>query len=317
MNQPSNRPAPPTTPRAFAPLPPAAGGPAVPFGGFLRQEVGDGLFVLTDGAFQMMFLAGEEEVIAVDAPPTLGAHILGAIAEVTTAPIRHVVYSHHHADHIGAASLYPPDAARYAHRDAAALLARFTDPNRPAPTVTFDEAVTVQAGDQTLQLDYRGPNHSPGNIFISAPQHRALMLVDVIFPGWVPFANLAYSADVPGWITAHDQVLEYPFDTFVGGHLARLGTRDDVVVQQEYLADLRATIENEFGAVDMQAVFAGIADPANSWAVFSAYSDAVATGVTDKVVPRWTARLGGADVYTKSHAAALAESLRIDYGAVG
>jgi hypothetical protein len=143
------------------------------------------------------------------------------------------------------------------------------------------------------------------------------MLVDVIFPGWVPFANLGYAADVPGWVTAHDQVLGYTFDTFVGGHLARVGTRDDVLVQREYLAEMRPRIEYEFGHVDMQAIFGGIEDPANSWALFDAYSDAIATAATDYLVPRWTSRLGGADVYTKSNVAILAESLRIDYGAIG
>ena len=66
------------------------------------------------------------------------------------------------------------------------------------------------------------------------------MLVDVIFPGWVPFAYLAVSANVPGWLTAHDKALAYPFETLVGGHLTRLGTRADVAVQQEYLEDLRS-----------------------------------------------------------------------------
>ena len=33
------------------------------------------------------------------------------------------------------------------------------------------------------------------------------MLVDVIFPGWVPFSNLALSAFVPGFITVHEQAL--------------------------------------------------------------------------------------------------------------
>jgi hypothetical protein len=40
------------------------------------------------------------------------------------------------------------------------------------------------------------------------------MLVDVIFPGWVPFSNLALSADVPGFIKAHEQVLAHDFNTF-------------------------------------------------------------------------------------------------------
>lgn len=300
----------------LAPLPPAAQGPLIPESGYLRQEVSEGLHVVTDGSFQMMFLVSDEGVIVVDAPPSLGANILRAIAEVTTAPVTQFVYSHHHADHVGAASLFPQDAVRYAQRDTARLLERMADANRPAPTLVFDESHTLEVGGQTLQLDYLGPNHSPGNLFIYAPRQRALMLVDVIFPGWVPFASLGFSTDIPGWVSAHEQALSYPFETFVGGHLARTGTREDVIVQQEYIAELRDRLEYEYANVDMAAVF-GSVDPANSWAVFNAYLEAVANGAAEYIVPRWTERLGGADVFTKANALAMSEALRIDYGVVG
>lgn len=295
-------------------LPAAAQGPRVQPGGYLTQEVGGGVYVVTDGAFQMMFVVADDEVIAVDAPPTLGANIMAAISEVTPAPVTHVVYTHHHADHIGAASVYPADAARHAHTATADFLARFGDPDRPTPTHVFDGSHTLVVPGQTVQLDYHGPNHSPGNLFVYAPRQRVLMVVDVVFPGWIPFENLAQSSDIPGWLDAHDRILEYSFDTFVGGHLARLGNRDDVLVQQEYLADLRVRIEYESANLDMAAVFGSVSNPANSWALFNAYTDTIASNVAAFVAPRWADRLGGAEVYTKSHAAALAESLRIDYG---
>lgn len=299
------------------PLPQTARGPAIPEQGYLRQEIGDGLHLVTEGAFQMMFLVTEEGVVVVDAPPTLGPHIRPAIKEVTRAAVTHVVYTHHHADHIGAASIFPESAARYAHRDTAATLRRLADPRRPLPTVLVDDTLTLDLGEQTLRLDHRGPNHTPGNLFVHAPRQRTLMLVDVIFPGWVPFDSLGQSSDVPGWVSAHDEVLGYDFDTFVGGHLTRLGTRDDVVVQQEYLADLRASIEAATAGLDMGSVFSRVPDPMNLWAFFHTYTDAVADAATADVVPRWTSRLGGADVYTRSNALALAEALRIDYGTLG
>ena len=64
------------------------------------------------------------------------------------------------------------------------------------------------------------------------------MLVDVIFPGWVPFPYLAIAKDVAGFIKVDDIVLKYDFDTLVGGHLTRLGTRNDVIVQKEFVSDL-------------------------------------------------------------------------------
>jgi Metallo-beta-lactamase superfamily len=99
----------------YDPVPATAKGPAIPSKGYLVQQIGAGLYYLTDGIYQMMFLTSGQGVIAVDAPPTIGHNILRAIAEVTSEPVTHVIYSHVHADHIGAAVLYPHDAVRIAH----------------------------------------------------------------------------------------------------------------------------------------------------------------------------------------------------------
>jgi glyoxylase-like metal-dependent hydrolase (beta-lactamase superfamily II) len=172
--------------------------------GYFVDEIQDDLYWVTDGSYQMMFLVYKQGVIVVDAPPSLGENILKAIADVTDKPITHVVYSHSHADHIGAAGIYPVDATYIAHEETAAQLEEALSPDRaypygafvgggpvPLPDITFKKSFTLRRGDQLLELDYRGPNHEPGNIFVYAPRQKTLMLVDVIFPAWVPFAELA------------------------------------------------------------------------------------------------------------------------------
>lgn len=303
-----------------APVPPGAKGPPIPAEGYLLQELGEDLFWLTDGIYQMMFLRTQHGVVVVDAPPTIGNNITRAIARVTRNPVTDLVYSHHHADHVGAAAIFDnPRLRRYAHEDTAALLAEVNDPNRPVPERTFKTSRRLRRGHHELRLDYHGPNHTFGNIFVYAPRQQVLMLVDVIFPGWVPFAYLAVSSNVPGWITAHDQALAYPFETLVGGHLTRLGTRADVAVQQEYIADLRTETT---AALSHPSVLGAAFDPTtvdqtNPWAVFETYLDAAASRASDMVVPRWVTRLGGADVFTDENAFSMAEAVRIDFGNLG
>jgi glyoxylase-like metal-dependent hydrolase (beta-lactamase superfamily II) len=299
-----------------APVPDIARGPKVPDVGYLVEELADGMFLLGDGSYQMMFVVTDEGVIAVDAPPTLGHNILRAIASVTKKHITQIVYSHQHADHIGAASVYPQDVPRYAHRITAERLRGLGDPNRPLPTVVFDDSYTLQSGDHTLQLDYKGPNHAEGNIFIHEPKRKILMLVDVIFPGWVPFSNLAVSANIPGYVLAIEQALGYSFEKLVAGHVTRYGTRGDVEVQSEYIADLHATTEAALSSVDLGEIMAPV-DMSNAWAVFRAYLDAVAAKSADEIIPRWVDRLGGADVFTLPNAWAMMEALRLDYGSLG
>jgi glyoxylase-like metal-dependent hydrolase (beta-lactamase superfamily II) len=302
-------------PTATAPVPPPAKGPAIPKSGYLVEEIAERTYWLTDGLYQMIFLVTAEGVVAVDAPPTIGNNILRAIAGVTKAQVTHAIYSHHHADHTGAMVLYA-GARRYAQRDVAGLLRQVRDPNRPLPDVTFNDRLTITAGGDRIELAYHGPNHSPGNIFTYLPAQRVLMLVDVVFPGWVPFAYLAESQNIPGWLEAPAQALGYPFHTFIGGHLTRLGTRDDITIQQQYVADLKAAAANAIDTFNIDTVYASV-DDTNPWAVFRGYLDGVAAQAAGTVVPRWIDKLGGADVYTQANAWQLVESLRIDYGHLG
>ncbi|MCZ6613566.1 MAG: MBL fold metallo-hydrolase, partial [Thaumarchaeota archaeon] len=101
------------TEKIHAPIPDSARGPAIDQSkGYLVQELGEpgsGLYWLTEGTYHAMFLTTGEGVIVVDAPPSIGQKLLDGIKEVTNEPITHVIYSHTHADHIGAASMYPSD----------------------------------------------------------------------------------------------------------------------------------------------------------------------------------------------------------------
>ncbi len=301
----------------FDQVPDLAKGPAIPSKGYLVERLGDGLYHVTEGSYQVMFLTTGKGVIVVDAPPTIGGSILRAIHDITNEPITHVIYSHAHADHIGAAVLYPHTAVRIAHEDTARLLRAVPDPNRPVPTVTFKNRYQLSVGNQILQLEYKGPNHTPGNIFIYAPRQKVLMFVDVIFPGWVPFEYLAISQDIPGWIKAHDQVLAYPFERIIAGHLTRLGTRQDAITQHGYIRDLEAASREAIATVKFEEIMPRVKDPSNPWALFVAYLDITAQRATDATLAKWRGRLGGADVFTFRNASTMIESLRVDYGVLG
>ena len=63
--------------------------------------------------------------------------------------------------------------------------------------MTFDDKYRLSVGSQVLELSYHGNAHVPGNIFIYAPKQRTLMVVDVIFPGWMPWRRFAVAQDIP------------------------------------------------------------------------------------------------------------------------
>ncbi|MDW5329932.1 MBL fold metallo-hydrolase [Plantactinospora sp. KLBMP9567] len=306
----------------YAPVPADAFGPAVNESGYFVGRVRGDLYWVTDSFYQAMFLTTTDGVVVVDAPPTIGRNLLRAIEEVTRARQRpahvtHLIYSHSHADHIGAASIFDRRVTRIAHARTKGLLKVARDPNRPVPNVTFEDSYTLRVGGERMQLSYHGPNHSPDNIFIRVPSAQTLMVVDVIFPGWAPFQNLAESQDIPAWIAAHDTVLATPWHTLIGGHLGRLGTRADVLLQRDYVQELVASTQAVIGALDPTPFFVKYGATGNAWAIFKAYLDAAAGQAAAPVIAKYTGRLAAADVFTTSNAAALVNSTRIDAGNLG
>jgi glyoxylase-like metal-dependent hydrolase (beta-lactamase superfamily II) len=298
--------------RDWADLPTAAQDTPIPQdSGFLSREVKPGVFVVTEGLYQAMFVVTRTGVVVVDAPPTIGPRLLQAIKAATNLPVTHFIYSHSHIDHVGAAVQFG-NVVRIASRETAAKLDRYRDPNRPLATQILPGASNrLTIGGVVFQLDEHGNQHEPGNLYIHLPAQRVLMVVDIVFPGWVPFTNLGMAEDVQGFIEAHDTVMSYDFDVIVGGHLSRPGTRADVEVQREYVRDLVASAqaaqrEVQFGDVATEIGFA------NRWLLVKTYMDRVADHCAASMMQRWPQRLGGAAVSTPGHCWVMQEHLNIN-----
>ena len=294
-------------------VPEFAKGPAVdPAKGYRTQKLGDGLYMITDGAYQSMFMTYENGVVVVDAPPSYASRISAAIAEVTNNPITHLVYSHYHIDHIGGARSLGGHPVIIAQKETNRILARDNDPDRPLATVTFDDQYRLAVGSQVLELSYHGNAHAPGNIFIYAPKQRTLMVVDVVFPGWMPWRRLAVSQDIPAVFLQVKEIANWDFDTFVGGHVARTGTHADVTTQLAFMQDLKAAAEDALKATKPGE---GL-DPAdritNPWAGFDNYIDRVALACVNTLTPKWSTRLAAYDVFIWDQCFAMEQSLRID-----
>ena len=293
-------------------VPDVAKGPAIdPAKGYRTQKLGDGLYMITDGAYQSMFMTYEDGVVVVDAPPAYASHIPKAIAEVTDKPITHIVYSHAHIDHIGGTRSVGGQPIIVAHAETNRLLARDNDPNRPLAAVTFDNQYRLSVGSQVLELSYHGNAHLPGNLFIYAPKQRTLMVVDVIFPGWMPWRRFAVAQEVPAYFEQVKKIDSWDFDTLVGGHVARTGTRADVAMQLAFMEDLKAAAQT---ALKHTTPGEGInpADRANPWAIFDHYIDRVALDCVNQLTSKWSTRLAAFDVYIWDHCYSMEQSLRID-----
>jgi glyoxylase-like metal-dependent hydrolase (beta-lactamase superfamily II) len=301
----------------YAPVPPSALGPALNAQGYFVGRVEKNLYWVTDGTYQAAFLTTKDGVVLFDAPPTIGDNLQRAIDEIASAngvssQVTHIVYSHHHADHLGASSLFGRNVTRVGQIETKRLLARDNDPARPLPDVTFETHHTLRVGGERIDLAWHGTNHTPDNSYIHFPDHDTLMLVDLVLPGWVPYDSFNLNEDVPGSIAAPAKAMAYPWKHFIGGHMGRLGTRSDIAVYQQYVNDLIDGVKKALVAVDPTPFFAKYGN--NAWAGVKTYQDAQVDYAAAPVIKKYTGVLAAADVYTASTAFVILESIRLDLG---
>src|SRR5213082_928638 len=120
----------------YAPVPRSALGPALNDRGYFVGRVERNLYWVTDGTYQAAFLTTSDGVVLLDAPPSIGHNIQRAIDEIASAngvsnKVNYLIYSHHHADHVGASSLFDRNVTRIGHEETRRLLLRDDDPARP------------------------------------------------------------------------------------------------------------------------------------------------------------------------------------------
>jgi glyoxylase-like metal-dependent hydrolase (beta-lactamase superfamily II) len=292
----------------------SAQGPSIdPSIGYRIQELGKGLYMITDNAYQSMFMVYETGVVIADVPPSFAGYISKAIATITDKPVTHIIYSHSHIDHIaGVKSLdLKKQPIIIAQEETKRLLMRANDANRPVPSVTFKEKYSLRVGSQKLELSYHGNAHEPGNIFIYAPAQKTLMVIDVVFPGWMPWRRFALAQDIPGYFAQVEEINQMEWETLVSGHVERTGTHADVALQLEFMNDLRNVARK---ALQSTKPGEGLdpADKTNPWAIFDNYIDRVVIQCVNALTPKWSDRLAGFDVYIWDQCYAMEQSLRID-----
>jgi glyoxylase-like metal-dependent hydrolase (beta-lactamase superfamily II) len=298
----------------YAPIPRSALGPALNDQGYYVGRVERNLYWVTDGVLQAAFLTTPDGVVLFDAPPSIGHNLQRAIDEVAAAngasnQVTHLVYSHHHADHASASSLFDKGVVRIGHQETRRLLLRDNDPARPAPEVTFQDRYTLEVAGERVELAWHGPNHTPDNIFIHFPDHDAFMLVDIVNPGWAPVYLSNLTEDIPGYLQVPGTALSYPWKHFIGGHLGRLGTRDDVRLHQQYMTDITASVRTTLPTLDPTPYFQKYGE--NVWAAFKGSLDEIARTAAAPVIEKYAGVLGAADVFTESTTFQVMQSIRL------
>jgi glyoxylase-like metal-dependent hydrolase (beta-lactamase superfamily II) len=212
----------------------------------------DNVYTFRNGNSLSMFIVTSEGVIATDpvgyGRPQGGATYVAEIRKVTSQPIRYLVYSHHHFDHIAGGRAFKEAGARIiAHRRAKERLQVLEDPNTVLPDETVDGRRTLTLGGTALELTYVGQNHSDSTLVMRLPKERIVFVVDLLPVGQVPGRGMIdfYPLQAEASIK---QILAMEWDRLIPGHPGvggRLGTKKDVQDQLTFLQDASAAVKAE------------------------------------------------------------------------
>jgi glyoxylase-like metal-dependent hydrolase (beta-lactamase superfamily II) len=186
-----------------------------------------------------MFVVTTEGVIATDpvayGKPNGGQQYVDEIRKVTDKPIRYLIYSHHHFDHIaGGKAFKDAGATVVAHRRVKERLAPLQDPHTVLPDEDVgDGGRKLTLGDTTIELTYHGLHHSDSALVMRLPKERLVFVVDTIPVGQIPARGMIdfHPAESENFIR---QVMAMDWDRMIPGHPGpgdRLGTKKDVADQ--------------------------------------------------------------------------------------
>ena len=218
-----------------------------------KVEGTDNVYVFRYANHQAMFVVTRDGVIATDpigyGRPQAVTTYVDEIKKVTDKPIKYLIYSHHHYDHISGGKPFKDAGAKIvAHKKAKERLAVLKDPATPLPDETMDKKRTINLGGTALELTYIGLNHSDNSIVMRLPKEKLIFVVDFLPVGTLPGRGMIdfYPLEAENSIK---QVLALDWERLIPGHPGapegRLGTKKDAQDQLTFLQDASEAVKVE------------------------------------------------------------------------
>ncbi|MDP2576243.1 MAG: MBL fold metallo-hydrolase [Gemmatimonadota bacterium] len=210
-------------------------------------RIADGVYMFRYQVHNSMFVLTDEGVVVFDPINPEAARIYREeIRQITSDPIRAIVYSHHHGDHVSGAAALATNVPIISQALAREQLAAEPNPDIALPNRTFTDEMTLYMGSKTIHLVYLGPNHSNNSVVAHLPDQGIVFAVDFVSNDRVGYRDLP-GYYFPALWESLERLQELDYQTAVFGHGAP-GTKADVYDQINYWTDLRGAVEAALAA---------------------------------------------------------------------
>lgn len=235
------------------------------------------------GIANLVAIVGSDAVAVVDAggSPAQARDFFEAIAAQTDRPIRHLILTHHHPDHVMGAAVFRARGARvWGHaRLQAALLDRFPtyraameqllgaaiDGAEPVPveeTVALDAPRRLELGGRLLELHAWPTAHTDCDLTVLDTATGTLVASDLLFLERIPVVD----GSLPGWLRVMDELARIPARLVVPGHgPAWAAWPQALAPQRRYLEDLAAAVRRAIARGRSLSALLAEPPPAGDW----------------------------------------------------
>jgi glyoxylase-like metal-dependent hydrolase (beta-lactamase superfamily II) len=218
--------------------------------GYEITEIAPGYYSLRFHANRNVFWVTRAGVIATDPGSVEQARVMREeIRRITPLPVKYVIYSHQHWDHVIGGAIFKQEGAKFVSHEKCA--AQFHDlPNKDIvmPDIMFKGAqYVVRLGERRITLRYLGPNHGDCLVIMTPDNVDIPFIVDLATAGGMP---LPYISDysLHNWVRSLKELEGWSFENYVGGHGVPLAPKARLRERREYLEALMQETKRELDA---------------------------------------------------------------------
>ena len=205
------------------------------------NEVADGVYSFRFRGHRTMFITTDEGIIVTDPINERAApKLMAAIRAVSDKPIKYMIYSHEHRDHVSGGQIFK-DAGATVIAQEKCVGALKKNPKAVAPDETFSDSKTITLGDKTVELSYLGPNHGNCLTVMHLPEQRLLFTVDIVTPKSVMFRDLR--GDFFASLATLKKLQKMDIDRIMPGHGVPVAPASAIDGMIGYMEDLSSKVK--------------------------------------------------------------------------
>jgi glyoxylase-like metal-dependent hydrolase (beta-lactamase superfamily II) len=225
-------------------------------------KVAEGIYMLEGAGGDIGVSVGEDGVILIDdqyAPLT--PKIQAAVTAISPKPIKFVVNTHWHGDHVGGnENLAAAGAVIVAHENVrkrmsseqfVELMKRKVPPSpaKALPVVTFTNDITLHFNGEDIHVIHADPAHTDGDAIVVFPKAKVVHMGDCYMTISYPFADLSSGGSFDGFISVTDKVVGMTDETFkiIPGH-GPLSDRAELKAWHDMLVEIRSAVKKQADA---------------------------------------------------------------------